>query len=757
MLQKATVDINNHNLVALEGFFDSVESLDPSLTSPHNAMPMAVSTDINERARTIVKNVQQFLVDSSMVNVTEQLFGNNAGVPSQVYQLGSTSPATLLGSLDASQMNLLLDACGVRPADRPRMARTLALTLAKYAVGGKPSDGMAMHQKAAERNTGAAVDHVALESFYSPSIVSAFNSPRLTMESFGVNIDGTFPEVATALAVPLINYHQSAADRMLPTVPVTTPTANYVSEWAEVFSLDDAVVTPKALLDLYFDPSAISNELRLIQPLYANNTDGELIANNVIAFGKQVNILRLALNSADPSNDRINHTDTVSDHVRLTDILFTLTDIGTPDLEPEASGYVAPATETFLLSVPLTVGMFGHHEGAAERRLLAPSEALRFTLTNTSVMSNTTVSSLLSAALADGEMLTITAWPTASIMLHNGDLTGSCTASLTATKAAGAVALSDDFAALFARLTITPTGYKLDARYSEENMRKSALIVRGRRRHVEFNLRGGRNVLYDAPLAQKEGDENDASALITATMRLGNDQTTLQSITDVIASVAAGLNGSAAAGFDWQPLCRQYVSGNRVRPTVFVDEFNPSTIERMRDSDRTGDIKQRWLSYLTGVTTYLIANSGIGKQLPQGVKPTFRVTCGQKVLGRLFGISHIYGHLDDGKYVDGEGGVEYRMTLADGTVLEIATTLFTEWEEAMVMTLFIPGAPTSDLNFGHILDYGTYFLSYAPSDGARGTHKRLAGNTRILPIPLCPVAALITLTAGSLDALSYIV
>lgn len=682
--------------------------------------------DLEVVGREVLKRTVQFLRENNIVekhdnNLCKLQFVSGVTCESFSVKGGDT------------KWRMLLDACHIPQADQASVANQIVINMNKYLGGGSARDGLSRHL----RSETPGANSVSLSAYYSPGVMDSLVSVQT--EAFGQNINDLYPEVAAAIAVPLIRYHQGTADKLMPRIPAARPTVHYLVPRHEVFSLADAVVAPINMTELYWDPERITNRLKRVVPKFDNRVGTEVVEDGVLAFSQMANLRFLALDPSGPTS-HINHTDTIADAVRLEKLIVTLTaaevgSAGDPD-------YAEELEETFELYAPKTSNEFRRIAGDSMERSLSLVN-YPFRLVTTTPTSAGVASEILAAASA-GEAIEVVAFFSGQINLETGDIIATCPATLRLRPAPGAAA-SPELTAMLARLTVNLDGYVVDARHSEENMRQSQTVVREQRRHFEFNIPTGRNVLYDTALTDNRGDDN-SSAMIASVLRLGDDSTALRSAVEAIEGAADGLRAVEGGSTTYSALANTYVAGNRVRPTVIIDAFDPSDLTRMRDADRQGDVRQRFDFFLTGITTQLLSQSLLAWQLPEGVKPTFRCMCGPKVLGRLFGSQHIHAHLNQNAAMsieNGAGNIQYRCVLQDGTVLEVVTNTFKEFESTLLMVAHIPDAPESDVNFGHIHDHGIYFLSYTPSADAHGQWKRLAGNSRIMPIPTNPVGALI--------------
>ena len=161
------------------------------------------------------------------------------------------------------------------------------------------------------------------------------------------------------------------------------------------------------------------------------------------------------------------------------------------------------------------------------------------------------------------------------------------------------------------------------------------------------------------------------------------------------------------------------------------------------DADRSGDIKQKFVNYMTYVVEQIHSYSKYVQQLPIGSTVTYRVLTTNPVLGCVIGQQHFHTVLDGGSWGN-NSGVEYKLTLPNGVVLECVTTTFDIMKDSILMIPIVKGAPSSNLNFGHNWNYGTIVGSYIQGSG--GVCKRMFINSREMVIPVNIIGALLEIT-----------
>lgn len=146
---------------------------------------------------------------------------------------------------------------------------------------------------------------------------------------------------------------------------------------------------------------------------------------------------------------------------------------------------------------------------------------------------------------------------------------------------------------------------------------------------------------------------------------------------------------------------------------------------------------------MTSVIAELHTKSFYTNQLVNGQMPVYRVITSNKVKDNVLGVTHLHNHLAEGGAPVAGDGVELRLVLKSGVVLEVITTTFSSMDTKMIIIPFLPGQPKSELNFGTNWDYGTMVGHYNHSDGHAATNRRIYANTRELPVPTNVIGAIV--------------
>jgi hypothetical protein len=642
---------------------------------------------------------------------------------------------SLNGSLVESELQAMVQNSGIPTNLQDAATQSIVNVICKYYENSDPASIVAQHTRV-DGDSPKREGFVALESLYAPAALSVLNGPSL--EAFGANINLTVPDLKAAIVVTLMAFHLGVAPRLMPVRPTAVPAVRYDVDRIEIYDMDDPTGTTKTMIQLYADADLVSNELKQIVPLAANDTGATdvLVSDGVIRLAVEANILDLSINASLPGYERINRTDLVADGAKLSTILVTITEtVANPD-----------TTETFALTVPESKARFTrtvNTEDASDRTLSFTHE---WALTKGSLMTNGSASAAFGAAGNDldasTEAFKIRIHVAGRLNLKTGVVLVQATPTISGLNPSGG-SLTATVTTLMDTISVAASAYTLDARFSEENMRKSTIIARSMRRSLEYNVPTGRNYALDLSFGQAD-DERTVGSLANI-MRVGEDLvaitaigTTIDQITDQMAAVAQGLNTTFTLGHN-------YAAGNLINPATYAGTLALADVTTIRDSDRSGDIKQRVMTYLTGVVAHLQQTSFLSQQLAAGARPTWRMLTSPLILDAILGQEHIHNHLNKGTQVADSSGIEYRLVLPNGTVIEVVTTTFTSYLSKMVLIPFIPGAPESPLNFGHLWDFGTLVGSYQPTDG-RAANRRIYANTRQMPIPTCPIGATIDVT-----------
>jgi hypothetical protein len=684
------------------------------------------TVDLVSVAAEIGKHVDGFLTSNNLVKTKAGARVANEGL----------SVETLDSEIAFDDISSLVEACNI-PARHHRAAmESVALCLHKAVAGSSdPGDAWAT-QFAMESNVDHHTSTIGLDTVFPESSLEGMDSGMPATESFGAGIDRVLPDMKVAMVVSIMRFHTGVTNRMVHTRTTSTPMIQYSKETVEVFDNADSSSPVTKLIQLYEDPSLVSTELKPIVPLADNDGSGEdsvLVQDGIIKFGKKAPLLELSIDATKPGHTRINYTDLVADSVHQGSVFITLKDGVNSD-------------ETFEVEIPSASGRLTRIANTADSADRAATIEYTGMLAK-GALTTTGSASVILDGLEDGEAIKVAMSLRPTINLKSGLVDNHGSFSLSAYSPTGTPsAAADTLLGTLKSNAPALMGYKMDAKFSEENFRKSSIIARSQVQSMAYNLPTGKNYILDCAHGQELPDRRLQD--LVKIIGIGQDKKNLDDITAVLDHVYNQYR------VDKDALSTQYVAGGQIRPYVYQDTMDMSKVvsQYMRTSDRTGDIKQFVITYMTAVMEKIFQATFYTQQLPAGAKPTFKCVTTGYILGNVLSTPHIHNHLERGKS-GGSNGVEYTLVLDNGTVIEVVTTTFKQMEGKMLFIPIIPGDPKSNLNYGHNWDNGTIVGHYTVT-ADRSSFKRMYANSRELIFPTCPIGAVIDVT--NIETLNWI-
>ncbi len=688
------------------------------------------SADLKSLGKKVESRVGKFLTSKGMYkNISDDVMIANESINGE----------TALAQCGEEALMTLVAECNIPEAYKATAAKQIGRIINRMSGASKPAYLMAQQNgKSPVQASGS------LESIFSPAIVSTL----ISNEMIGVDIDKANSDMKTAITVAIMSFHTGLVPRVLPTKTVAQPNIQYTKEFLEVF--DNAStdrIAAKTLLDLYEDPSTATNKLKKIVPLAANDSgNAYLVSDGVIKFSVTADILDLSIDSTKTGYTKINRTDIIADNVKLEKVYVQISDNGTPTKIDEVYEIVIPEVKG---RITRTV----NSELVSDR---SASFTYVYDIEKTTKTSAGETSAIL-AGITAGEKVRFTLTLKPSINLATGMVNTLGSVTIAAVAASATAATSNAVKAVITNALaagVVLTGYSLDARFSEENLRKTNIAVWEKRQPFSYDIPTGRNYIFDTMLNQ-ESPESMATNL-TKVIRIGQDDVALKLIIDGLQTAYNSIAQYQASVTSGAPLPEPgipYVAGAIVRPTVFVDTFKVDDLNVIQDSNRSGDIKQRALTYLNAVTADLLQKSMFKQALADGSTVSFKMITSMQILANIFSQPHIHNHLENGNGTGKLSGVEYTLVLPNGVKIEVVTTTFLSMRTKMVMIPFIEGDAESVLNFAHNWDYGTVVSNYtAQTDG--NSVNRLFASVREIPFIVNPVGAIIDITG--LDNATYL-
>lgn len=573
-----------------------------------------------------------------------------------------------------------------------------------------------------------------VHTVYAPSLYGTITNIGMpSQEAFGASIDKVLPDIRASLAVTLLQFHRGLMDRIMHRRTSASPYVKYVVPYSEVYDMlksNDASHKVRnegehiiPFIELYGDPRSVSNQLQPIIPLVTNDTEGVLYSDGFVKFNTKANLFDLSVLANQLGKTHYNYTDLVSENVVLDSILVELSD-GTE-------------TELFQISMKNLNGsrlqMIANTVDSGIRACIV-SHTVKFDK-NSKTM--TGADSKILVDCTETDFLRVNLRTAVTINLKYADVEGLGYIQAEAynvNKAQVAQPVQD----LVGKLTVTLKAFNVDARYSEENLRKSNLAIRYHVRTFDFEISNGRNILVDYSFEEELPEF--LMSLVTEATSLGQDHRGIDIIIKEMMHVfdVTNLeNQNPDFRSRLEKVGFQYVASQLVRPVVYLNTIDLDNVDTIRSGDVLGDIRQYVEWELLNLVSLIYQNSFYKHQLRPGEKPMFKVFTSSVILENLFSIQHYHNHLNTEEPVDGSS-VEYRRVLPNGTILDCVTCTYNYMRDKIVMIPYRDGDPDDVMNWGHHWDFGTFVAHYNPQlDNA--VNKRVFSNSRAMPVPTNPM------------------
>lgn len=554
-------------------------------------------------------------------------------------------------------------------------------------------------------------------------------------ESFGASMDTVLPDIRAAMTVTLLQFHRGLTDRVLHRRTNGTPYVRLVVPYAEVYDMlksndDDGEIRNNGdhyipFVELYGDPRAVSNTLTPIIPKKDLDTKDQLYADGFIRNkAYRANLFDLTFDAEKMGYSHYNLTDVVSENVALESLIISVSD-------------GASTTEYFEINVrQMNQSRLNMLPNVPDSGIRGAISNYLFKLGKDSKTQTGAPSTLLNKC-TDTDYLRAHISFTSEINLKYGTVSGYGEIGVDAYNKNKA-AIDHNVTTMLEGLTFEVVAFKLDACFSEENLRKSNLAIRSNVRTFDYEISNGRNIMIDYSMQQDLPEF--LMSLVSEATSLGQDHRALDIIVKTLMHVydVTHLENDDPNFFDkLDKQGFQFPASQMVRPVVYLQSIDLDAVDTIRSSDYLGDIRQFVEWQLLNLTSLVYQNSFYVQQLNPGEKPKFKVITSAVIKDNILSIPHIHNHLNTTESVDGNN-VEYRRVLPDGTVLDIVTCTYNYMRDKIIMIPYRDNAPESFLNFGHNWDYGTFVAHYNPQI-ENGVNKRVFANSRTMVIPTCPI------------------
>ena len=636
------------------------------------------------------------------------------------------------------------------PAEHLQQATLAVLNvLSRHDKGQTKGALWASQSMNAPQNQG--VQYQALESIYADDVAQSMQQGSAGLEAFGVDMNTTPADLKTALVLTLLQYYIGVVPRILPTLPTNQPSVIFTKSRRKVMDLAENPEAKYNFIELMRNPGLLYGELRRIIPQASNSTAGEVVADGWLAPNVDANILKLGVEYESAGvpkygHAKINITDTVADNVSVEAIKVKLTD-GTSE-------------ETFTCPVGTTYARLtrtNNSKDAADRQAVFETV---FRITKDATTDAGSATTLL-AGIGDEEGVLVRFRVTAQINLKTGKAYATIIPSVGPYVQEG-VAPSAGMNALFPTgatpvVSASAVAYKLDARYTEDNFRKTSKLATIDKQQISYELMQGTNYFVQVSLQDKQ--QEDATVDLGQLIQLEEDAKQIRIIESTINKIDSALKLSGALN-PVDDIGSEYIAGDIVFPATYSATLDVAKLKVLQTGDVTGDVRTRVRTFLGYITTELVRLSLIDKVLTNGAEINFGLITNRRVLDNCLSVAHYHNHLNGGDTQGTNNGVEFRLVLDNGIILNVVTTTFSDFYfdgksytdpdtsivrntcDKMVIFPIMPNSPDSYLNFGQIYDYGAMSGRYSFSD--RGsTVERIFANVRRQLIPTNPQGAII--------------
>ena len=651
-----------------------------------------MSSDMLALSRDVAGKVDTFLSENGIGSSNEAL-GN-------FKTFNSFTPDSLT-AIDASSIAALVENANVPERYRAEAAKAVGLLVARAATTTNDFDAMSLVQnELATHNEGL----ISVSSLLPAGVVDRHYA--ISEEAFGENSNKTVSDLGAAIAVSLLKWHNALTPRVLSTLAISEPVVTLTREELLCYKLNESTDNDISIVDLYADPSTVSNKPQRLTLLTANDASGDyLAAEDVIKLGVEADLFALSQDSSKLGFDKTNRTDIVADSIKVETVVL---DIG-------GSNYVIQIPE--------------------QRARLTRTHNASSTVRTAHITIDAIVPNNGGLTFTGSDVLVASIELTPRVNIVSGIAFSLGSVSLMARAATGGAADAANDATA-ASATVSIAGYSMDVRASEENMRKTNIAYTASRTDLQYEVPQGRNHVIDVPILSRTEGASNSVANLQSILQLGEDWITYDTISEVLQDVGVASELYTVNPTNDNRPGKDYAAGGRVRPVFVQGTLDFHGIESYGDQHRQQAIEGRALTFLNDVVAEILTKSFYNQQLDAGSDIVFRCITSGALLANVFGAS-------PGSYQqESDAGVELTVRLSSGVVLEFVTTTFDVAADKLVMIPIVKDDPKSELNFGLNADYGTLVGSFTNS-GNGASVRRYVANTRRMPIPTNAIGAII--------------
>lgn len=654
-----------------------------------------LSSDMLALSRNVAGKVNDFLSENGIGSSNESL-GN--------FKTFSSFTQDSLASIDASAIHALIEDAQVPEAYKAEAAKSIGLMIARAASTTNDFDAMAAMQSEVTASKEALI---GVSDLLPSTIVDRHYA--VSEEAFGENSNKTVSDLGAAIAVSLLKWHNALTPRVLSTLTVTEPVVTLTREELICYKLNESTDNDTAFVDLYADPSAVTNKLQRLELLTANDAAGDyLVSDDVLKLGVEADLFALSKDANKLGFDKTNRTDIIADNIKVESVVLDI--------------------------------------AGTQKVIEIPEQRARLTRTHNASSTSRTSHIIIDAIVPDNgglnlgtDKLVARIELTPRVNIVSGVAYSLGSVSLFARSATGGPADPANDATVAALTPVSILGYSLDVRASEENMRKTNIAYTASRSDLQYEIPQGRNHVIDVPILSRTEGATNSVANLQAVLQLGEDWITYDTIAEVLQGVGVAAEIYAVNPTNENRPGNAFAAGGRVRPVFVHDTLDFTGIESYGDQHRQQAIEGRALTFLNDIVAEILTKSFYNQQLDAGSDITFRCITSGAMLANVFGAS-------PGSYQqESDAGVELTVRLSSGVVLEFVTTTFDVASDKLIMIPIVKNDPKSELNFGLNAEYGTLVGSFTNS-GNGAAVRRYVANTRRYPIPTNVIGAILDIT-----------
>lgn len=674
----------------------------------------------------------------------------NPGAGMEGFSITPMEDATIVGLKE--RLYELCQSCNIPDERIAATMESLALMLHRYS-NNKLDEHFAIAQESLLPNLRS------LSSIYPGSVTSeaTYTGALMGAEMFGANIQQKTTDIKTAMTITLVKSYKGLTNRLMHRVSNDNGVVMFLVPNDEFYDLSksnaktsaerDSFTHRNQLITLLTHPEPVDMEMIPVYLQKSLDPDNKyLLADDVMLPNVECSLWDLSVVEGKAGYDRFNYTDLLSYSVKLRAI----------HLEIQSGEGDSAKKEQYVLNLSSFGAMtnFTHlnntFDNVSDRGLQFYG---RFPFDRGSETAESTHTEIFKNQSRSTEYVIGIMHFSASTNLQTTKTHGTGYMEFRPAVSVEGAQPSEDLMNFVKGLKATVIGWEIDARYSEENFRKTNMAVRAMSDVFTYTLPDGRTIVVDYSHRQTLSEHNLQIAAEVQT--IGIDHRNLQIILKTLKATADRIRNERSdkryiENYDNQTVSKAFVSGRRVHPTIAYKTIDMANVKVWRSSDMLSDHWTYMRACLNAITTEINYRSLLPQQLEDSpVK--YKVLTTTPILDTIFSLASIHeNQMPSGK--DGEmvfdakvpgKPVEFKTKLPNGVQLEFVTTVFHYVRDVLVLIPYRDNSPMDDLNFAVNFDGGVFNVQWTPTDGANMTIRRSMINTREYPIALCGIGAVI--------------